>query len=495
MRRSPLAVLLLACVCATAWPARAAAQLDDASFWSGTHALRRILHARKFVALRDWDRLDEAPSKTLLVLLGNPVRRGESLLDNVPGRLTKFLRDGGAALIATDSRLVHEDLTEVCGYGVQGAKVSAWPGNDRRHRDVRDGLERRVPDDNLYRGLPGCIIPEALDAVPPLFLDPLKPLERSKLRVATNRPSYLASQGQEASVLARFPRGCYYTDRGYLFPRWAPPPFAVCAEPGDGRVLLLADHSVFLNDMMLEGVRQADNDNFAFAFNVVDWLRGKAGQRRRVLFVEDGYVERQLDTPLEIPEGAIRQALAELAEKVNTVAKGVQEKHARDNTLNRVLINGIGAGNFYRLLIGAAVVALVVYGGLRLMRAAHRVDLALPLFGNIAGKFRPAGSTLAMRQKSALVGDDLREYAREAAREWFAALPGCPEFGEAAMPHVEARGGWWKRTSLRNEVHRLWRTARGEDQPRMTQTAFQQFVARLDRLQSAVESGDLQIHW
>ena len=72
-------------------------------------------------------------------------------------------------------------------------------------------------------------------------------------------------------------------------PRPGPLRFAVGAQlAGGGRLLVLADHSIFINDMML----QTDNDNIPFAFNVVRWLTDAGnGQRRTdVLFYDDGQI-------------------------------------------------------------------------------------------------------------------------------------------------------------------------------------------------------------
>ena len=55
-------------------------------------------------------------------------------------------------------------------------------------------------------------------------------------------------------------------------------------------MLLLPDHSVFINSMML----QNDNANFRFAQNTVRWLTNN-GTRRRVLFLDDGDVVKKFD--------------------------------------------------------------------------------------------------------------------------------------------------------------------------------------------------------
>src|SRR5262249_230316 len=91
--------------------------------------------------------------------------------------------------------------------------------------------------------------------------------------VATNRPSclWLHRIPRGLAVLDNLPEGCQ-TDFGGQW--WQRPaqrlPFAVGGTVGNGRLLVLADHSLFINDMML----QHDTDNIDFTYNCLDWLRG-----------------------------------------------------------------------------------------------------------------------------------------------------------------------------------------------------------------------------
>src|SRR5205823_5090731 len=68
--------------------------------------------------------------------------------------------------------------------------------------------------------------------------------------------------------------------------------------PEQQPILLLPDHSLFINAMMLQG----DNANFVFAQDTVRWLTGN-GARKRVLFLDDGAVVDKFQVPLsEIPD-------------------------------------------------------------------------------------------------------------------------------------------------------------------------------------------------
>src|SRR5262249_56049092 len=116
--------------------------------------------------------------------------------------------------------------------------------------------------------------------------------------LATNRPSCLWPLPRDEHRVAEFPKGCRYdTPEGqaYLPPRQRPLPFAVRREfDSGGRLLLLADHSVFINEMMLK----SDNGNVDFTYNAIEWLKGDNKERNRVLFVSDGNIETKLDIPI-----------------------------------------------------------------------------------------------------------------------------------------------------------------------------------------------------
>ena len=68
--------------------------------------------------------------------------------------------------------------------------------------------------------------------------------------------------------------------------------FAASGKMGEGRFLVLADHSVFVNLMTL----QFDNANLAFTENCINWLKGDE-ERTRCLFVEDGEIRTDFKLP------------------------------------------------------------------------------------------------------------------------------------------------------------------------------------------------------
>src|SRR5262249_30043110 len=119
-------------------------------------------------------------------------------------------------------------------------------------------------------------------------------------RVATNDPSALIQGGLPDGIerLATLPMLCQTTGDFWNM-RVRRPLFMVGGELGEGRVLVLADHSIFINEMMLPN----DNENVEFTIACVRWLRGdttsKRGRRTKVLFVEEGQVQTKLEIPLK----------------------------------------------------------------------------------------------------------------------------------------------------------------------------------------------------
>jgi hypothetical protein len=504
-------LVLIPSLCVLLLPAPLPAQDDDNAFRVGTHVLRVLMHHRKLRPLEDWQRLTDNPAQSILVFLGRPTDRdGINALARFPrGTLFNFVNDGGAVLVATDHRLENRDLMRLCGHFPQGARVSAWPPEGAWVPAPEWQRETNIDDRFLYRGrqagLRDCIVvnPEP-KAAPTLFWNDLG-RQHLALKVVTNRSTYL--QGlrffpNPVSVLARFPPGCYYSDRSFLPRGDTPPAFAVSAEVGAGRVLMLADHSVFINEMLL----QEDNNNLDFAYKTIEWLR--EGKRTSVLFVEDGEIQTEFNVPLRPQENPLQELQRRAALLVQELTRKSDEEHRQTNYLNHAIINflndvpgrfifGRSSGdNFVKMLVLLAGIAAAVFGFSRLVRASQRGEPGVPLFANLVGRQRSTVSPLVLRQRAAISDDDLREIGREAAREWFASLPGAPQ-DEASRhpPRVEAAGGWWHARKLRLEVLDLWRLATGTDPPQLTHRLFRRLLTRLERLRAAVEAEEIKIHW
>lgn len=180
----------------------------------------------------------------LIVAIGDAdpaARLGELGID-----LERFLEQGGAALLATD--------------GTTG------PLFGRGDLHVRAAV---VEVENGYFGRPACIPAREFDSADPLF--------DGTGELIVNRPGII--EGADGDIVARLPAGTSVDGA----PQAAGPGVIAAGTVGRGRFVLIADQSLFANEMLLEG------GNLAFARNVARWLGEPVGRRRtRVLFLVNG---------------------------------------------------------------------------------------------------------------------------------------------------------------------------------------------------------------
>ena len=116
--------------------------------------------------------------------------------------------------------------------------------------------------------------------------------------VASNAPSYLEQRDGTLSPLAWLPEDIR-RESGVLFIPGQTFLFAAGGKVGvnGGRALVMADHSIFINEMMI----QRDDANVEFSYNCLKWLSEAGGNdpRTKVLFVEDGNVKATFEVPLK----------------------------------------------------------------------------------------------------------------------------------------------------------------------------------------------------
>jgi hypothetical protein len=335
-----------------------------------------------------------------------------------------------------------------------------------------------------YRELPECpFVTPLLGADPPLFQPvPLAP-GIAPPRVATNLPSRLdlpARLPRGLSLLAVLPVNDRQRRLGGLIPLGSP--FAVGGELGAGRALVLADHSVFINDMML----QPDNGNIDFAYRCAEWLRGpEASPRERVLFYEDGAIRRDFDIPLKpLPTPPIPPPEAVLP-LLNETLHGLEE----ENQFNRMLVHTFGTEPIYRVLVTAACVAVGAWGFVRLGLFRHRPDIGATTLAKLLARQPAAVPLLEQRTREQLRGGNLWESARAMARDVFARVPPAG----AAPPAIAVTGGWWQRWRWGRLVRRLWQLAARDRPVRVSRRRFAALADDVERLREALADGTVRI--
>lgn len=506
-------ILVAAVLCAGSLSSTVAQEENRAPSDFGTDHLGKSLKLLPSTPLRSWDDLAFAPRFTMLVMIGR------CDLGNVPGGLDRFIRNGGAVLIASDDPIANaQDLVDLCGHNVKGGKVVGWDAKAKNAGDASVAAGTDVA--NAYQpGHPELLKIDGLpDHNPPLFVDASKGSKGRPLRLITYFPGSLEQQIRElprgTKVLARFPSGCAY-DGSYLDRNATPPPFVVATEVDGGRLVLMADHHPLLNYFTL---RLPDlpgflkyTDNVDYLRNAFEWLRDD--RRRFVLYVVDGAIQTELNPPTADDPLPLNHAEQIIIENANQLAMKWQAEFARRNRFNSLIagagengMNGQGRRNstFYIVMIAVLGGIAVLFGFLKLRSASHRLEANVPLLRAAVHRQTPPLSTVQHRQRGALEENNYGEHARALALEWFARLPGNPATNDAgigppvppdAPPNVLVHGSWLRRLGLRNMVRKIWYLATDEFAPRMTRGQFHRVLGRILKLRDAVAAGDLRLEW
>jgi hypothetical protein len=394
------------------------------------------------------------------------------------------VENGGALLVATDGQ-TPALLERHFGTGVSGTFLTLPTGGE-----------------NAYRRMPECpYIDPVKGARPPLFEPGLPALRGAPpKRIASNKPSHLnVARWRFLPVLATLPAQC--TDGRGNFHVWD---FAVGGDLGNGRVLVMADHSVFINEMML----QNDNGNIDFAYRCADWLRGDpARPRDRVLYYEDGVVQTQFDIPLkDLPPPPLPPPDTWVG-MADEFLRGMEDEGTFRQMEEEGFFDGVVADlmgwlpfwawatpevKLWTLVVLVVSVALGLYAFVRLGAFRHRPDATVPALAALLEKQAPAGAVIEQRQQALLSDGNLWEAARELARHLFASAGISPDAGPAP-PVIEARGGWWRRWRARRQWRHLWRLARSAQPVRVSPHDFARLASQVKELQAALAAGTVRI--
>ncbi|HZV06335.1 MAG TPA: DUF4350 domain-containing protein [Gemmataceae bacterium] len=524
------------------------ARFNAQAYGRGTDAFRRLLFELHFEAVPSFaDLLELPPEQSLFIMLGNPICLRPR---NFPDGLRKFVEQGGAVLIATDQKPDAEAealLSELAGVTVTGQTLvfrqPSGAGGPMPCYNGSDCCPILEPIEGLTTASGSMSVLGTLSSLlgaggrPDLFRRDPQP-GSSRLQVATNAPSRLIATEKDVTwwvksgihCLARLPSRCENESGEEVDP--STPQirgsftrltqglafndrmlFAVGGTVGKGRVLVLADHSIFINRMMLP----REIHNMEFAANCLHWLRGgvstpmeaaKAalkkdpdalqqliGQRKYVLFWDDGKVHRDFNVPLKKvslppklpPEPAIVAAIDK------TIAKLEDE-----NYFNEELLAGLDdlAGGRQRLLVSVvylltlAAFLFLVYRFL--WRARHRLETAAPLLADAVGQHEPRATLLDQRRRALLRLGNVWEMGHCLARECFESA-GVALTGASPPRVTMTQGSWRQRWRIRRRVARLWRLARGTTPVPLSPAALHHQVRELEELKTALANGTIRL--
>lgn len=440
---------LLAAVLLLIVPAILQAQPSAVPFGQSSHAFRYLLKQQQLQPLNGLEEMSD-PAHTLLVVFG-----ATGALAEIPGGLPRFLDQGGALLVATD-RPTAGRLEDEFGVRVSGRQLAVDP---------------EAPA--AYRHLGECPLLQATAVTDP-------PIFQGLRAVATNRPSMLLFTDRQLPILATLPSAARV--EGAKFLDYLPGlrhPFAVGGAWREGRVLILADHSIFINDMMLP----PDNDNFDFAYNCVHWLT-ENGRRDRVLFIDEGSVMTDFDVPLRPP--ALPLPTVEI---VNRLVLGLED----DDVFNRLILGTVSARQILSGLALSLTLSLVGFGLFRLSRATYRINEDDPRPGSIPASARTTERFIDMRHQTLLHQGNLWETARDLCRQCLADVGAGPGVAGPLPPRIRANGAAREVRRLRARVEAVWQLGVGPKPKWVTPRDLTRMMKAIDEVKTAFREG--RLHW
>jgi hypothetical protein len=405
----------------------------------------------------------------ILISLGNLHLRP----DNVGG-LDYFPQTSniGSALIASDTWVMLNSNART-QQGIEGSRVYCADAK-AGHRDEKS-CPYIVPIDDGGEGT-------------------LRRVFRGLRRVATNSPSYISVSGWGGNIktaLARFPRDCE-TRREIL------PADALFAVGGEGpdlnndnpyRLLVMADHSIFINQMLLE----PQTDNLELTYRVIEFLQGPDKKRKRCIFFEDG---RQIETfddlrqayakqnPMPLPQVNLMAMQEKLTDLGNAIVDRLQINNAHNN-----LILGSDRNSsltiIARFLLILAAVTACFFLIRRLWQSRKPSDIPPPP-AVAAASTGPPG-VFDRRQKELLRRDNLLEPVRDLVRDFFASIGIHAEPGDR-MPKIVIADVVRKPDSLRMAVKDFWILAYGPPHA-LSINRWRELEPFFERLQKAHAEG------
>jgi hypothetical protein len=478
IRRRPYSLFrLLAIVLLAGAGAATSARAQRSPFPEGSESIRWMLKNSGLSAQADVDQLRADPEHSILIVLGDL----NWLERKLPEGPEEFVRSGGALLIASD-QAAHKILHNVAGVRIDGHLIV-----DQRHLD------------RCHRKQPYRPFVKSTDAhLPDGSENPF-----AGLQVATNIPSYLTIESNVPPGIV--PLAEYFPDVGEdeafggagvaKYPRGKRHDFAVGGRPDSskGRILILADHSVFINEMLLD----EECDNFAFTQRVIDWLKGD-GQRTHATLVVDGKAPfANFDVVLKrLPRPPALKILQEMLARRDEVVMAAERTIARtelDDGINAALMKGVegegeaGVARLRRYTLWALAGGIAFYFFYRLSDDARFFgENRLPRLEMAVAGQNLAGTFAEQRQRAQIAVGNLGESARALARQRFESLTGA---GNVPVLPVIAGGGFWQRRSARRRLKYLWKIAYGASPTRVTPLQWHKYLTDLQELERDVANG------
>lgn len=243
------------------------------------------------------------------------------------------------------------------------------------------------------------------------------------------------------------------------------------------RIVLMADHSPFTNDMLMHG------DNAILAVNIINYL--SEGNRKYICFLVDDRSANSSISPMLPPDEIPPIDPDDIpADTKMAIANRFLKEVERENALNRFL-DSIPSRIIWRWLIIIGTILLAVYLFRRLL--ASRSIIEPPAMH--AANSSEARSAAMLRSKS------LYPAAQELARDFLRTLIG----DDANKPFSVHRREVWVSASVGSprkiqvEVEKLGHIASGSDRRRVKPKQLRKLAARIEELRGLVSNGQLRL--
>lgn len=380
------------------------------------------------------------PREAVLVVLGDT-----KPLNSIGSRIYSFYKRGGAILVAND-QTDHKFLFDFRTF-LNSNKASF------------------NPSESLAR-FQDCPVVLEFDSGHRLFHDVTS--------IATNRPGFLSFRDEDSQSYSR---------------AWLPPndqgyseSFVAVRQYGRnrGRLLVVADHSVFTNQMLVHG------SNLVFADNVVKWLC-EGESRRRLIFVRDGEVmpefsfgnvappistEQLLDAMNEILPRARPNLLdSSFREFTNNAIGSMQDNDVFNYALrNRARLRPDLFRRAFLVVVTAILASILV---VKMMSTQSVIKVVTP---RLSVKRRDHGPTARLLIRDFFVSENLTDRP-----------PG-------SLP-IAISQSWWTRRTLQRRIRRLWRLASASGANRTTARQLESLRNQLRQLDELRQTGQLKIQW
>lgn len=327
--------------------------------------------------------------------------------------------------------------------------------------------------------------------------------EPPPLAVATNRPSYLIS-ARDFTTVGVFRRN----EWRYLsnISEIRDLPFAqVMAHDSGGRILLLSDHSVFINSMLLP---REPNDNLAFTLNCVEWLTSAPGGNRRqfVLFVENGHVWQPRDydlmlraLPSPTPENVAqflwenRHLLWENLDLAEDVLARLEEDRVlaeveSQDLLGQLFLDLVPPPAWRRALFIVGAVLLGLIGGVAWLRSRNRGAAKSPCLATALENAHRRNTVCDDARPVSTSPLPLSMLGRALAREFLARLQARPE-PTPDLSRIRIDAGWRQRREIRRHLARVRGVAFAHETEPTSPEDFRALTGSIEFLTEWVDRG------